>query len=160
MAGDSTPTVGDKAPDFELPAFPMDFCRLSQFRGKKNVVLYFYPRDDTPGCTRQACGFRDQLASIQARDAVVIGVSTDSIAKHQRFAQKYMLPFALLADEDHTVAEKYGVWVEKVMYGKRSMGIERSTFLIDKSGKIVAVWRKVKVDGHADDVMLKLAELK
>jgi peroxiredoxin Q/BCP len=152
--------VGDSAPAFSLPAHPGPTVRLSQFKGKQNVVLYFYPRDNTPGCTTEACDFRDNIASLNKGDAVVLGVSTDDLASHGKFADKFELPFALLADEDHAVAEKYGVWVEKSMYGKKSMGIQRATFLINKKGKLAAVWRKVKVDGHVAEVAAAVARLK
>lgn len=155
----ATPAVGTKAPAFDLPAFPAGRFKLSQFKGKQNVVLYFYPRDDTPGCTTEACGFRDGIEQFQSADTVVLGVSTDTVASHQKFAAKFSLPFPLLSDESHEVAEKYGVWVEKNMYGKKSMGIQRATFLIDKAGKIAAVWPKVKVEGHVDEVAAKLVEL-
>lgn len=155
------PAVGTKAPAFKLPASTGQSISLKEFSGAngKNVVLYFYPRDDTPGCTTEACGFRDGIGQFQSAETVVLGVSTDSVASHQKFATKFSLPFPLLADESHEVAEKYGVWVEKNMYGKKSMGIQRATFLIDKSGKIAAVWPKVKVEGHVDEVAAKLAEL-
>ncbi len=151
--------VGRKAPAFSLPAFPKGTVKLSQFHGISNVVLYFYPRDDTPGCTREACGFRDNFARLKKADTVVLGVSTDTVASHERFAGKFSLPFTLLADEDHAVAAKYGVWVEKNMYGKKSMGIQRATFLIDKQGRIAAAWPKVKVEGHVDQVLAALAAL-
>jgi len=122
-------------------------------------VLYFYPRDNTPGCTTEACDFRDNLAQFQSAETVVLGVSTDTVDSHEKFAAKFELPFPLLADEDHALAETYGVWVEKNMYGKKSMGLQRSTFLIDKSGKVAAVWPRVKVEGHAAAVAAKLAEL-
>ncbi len=153
------PDVGDKAPAFNLPAHPEGKIRLSSFKGEKNVVLYFYPRDDTPGCTKEACGFRDDLATFDKADTVVLGISTDPVAKHEKFATKYDLPFPLLADEDHAVHEKYGTWVEKNMYGKKSMGTQRATFLIDKKGKVAAVWPKVKVDGHVEAVAEAMAEL-
>lgn len=159
MPDSVVPTVGAKAPVFELPAFPEGRYKLSQFKGKQNIVLYFYPRDDTPGCTTEACGFRDHIGKFQSAETVVLGISTDSVSSHQKFAAKFSLPFPLLADENHEVAEKYGVWVEKNMYGKKSMGIQRATFLIDKSGKIAAVWPKVKVEGHVAEVAAKLAEL-
>ena len=159
MSDLNTPAVGTKAPAFDLPAFPECRYKLSQFKGKQNVVLYFYPRDDTPGCTTEACGFRDHIGMFQSEETVVLGVSTDSVPSHQKFADKFSLPFPLLADENHEVAEKYGVWVEKNMYGKKSMGIQRATFLIDKSGKVAAVWPKVKVEGHVAEVAAKLAEL-
>lgn len=153
------PAVGDRAPAFTLPGFPEAKYRLSSYKGEKNVVLYFYPRDDTPGCTKEACGFRDDLSTFDAADTVVLGISTDPVAKHEKFAGKYELPFPLLADEDHTVHEKYGTWVEKNMYGKKSMGTQRATFLIDKKGKIAAVWPKVKVDGHVAAVAEAVDEL-
>lgn len=147
-----TPAVGSKAPAFDLPAFPEGKIKLSQFKDKQNVVLYFYPKDNTPGCTTEACGFRDDLKAFTAKDTVILGISGDSVASHEKFTKKFSLPFALLSDEDHAVAEKYGVWVEKNMYGKKSMGIQRATFLIDKQGKIAAAWPRVKVDGHVDAV--------
>ena len=155
----STPEVGSKAPAFKLPASTGTTISLKEYLGK-HVVLYFYPRDDTPGCTTEACGFRDEIGNFESSDTVVLGVSTDSVASHQKFATKFSLPFPLLADEDHAIAEKYGVWVEKNMYGKKSMGIQRATFLIDKTGKIAAAWPKVKVDGHVAEVAAKLAEIK
>ncbi|MFO1042672.1 MAG: thioredoxin-dependent thiol peroxidase [Planctomycetaceae bacterium] len=159
MPVSGTVEVGAKAPAFDLPAYPEARFKLSQFKGKQNVVLYFYPRDDTPGCTTEACGFRDNFSQFQSADTVVLGVSTDTVKSHEKFATKFSLPFPLLADESHEVAEKYGVWVEKNMYGKKSMGIQRATFLIDKSGKIAAAWPKVKVDGHVEEVAAKLSEL-
>jgi peroxiredoxin Q/BCP len=155
-----TPAVGSKAPAFDLPAFPKGRYKLSQFKGKQNVVLYFYPRDDTPGCTVEACDFRDNIATFQSADTVVLGVSCDTVESHQKFVDKFSLPFPLLSDENHELAEQYGVWVEKNMYGKKSMGVQRATFLIDKSGKIAAAWPKVKVDGHVAAVAEKLAELR
>jgi len=154
-----TPAVGTKAPAFELAAYPSGKYKLSQFKGKQNVVLYFYPKDDTPGCTKEACEFRDTHDSFQSADTVVLGVSCDAVESHEKFAEKFDLPFPLLSDPDHAIAEKYGVWVEKNMYGKKSMGVQRATFLIDKEGKIAAAWPKVKVDGHVAAVAAKLAEL-
>ena len=152
--------VGKKAPAFNLPATPDGKkIRLSQFKGEKNVVLYFYPRDNTPGCTKESCSFRDNVSTFDKADTVILGISTDSIASHEKFTEKFDLPFPLLADEEHEIAEKYGVWVEKNMYGKKSWGILRSTFLIDKDGKLAAIWRRVKVDGHVEAVAEKLAEL-
>jgi peroxiredoxin Q/BCP len=153
------PAVGDKAPSCDLPTFPKGRTKLSQFKGKQNVVLYFYPRDDTPGCTKQACGFRDEMGEFESAETVVLGVSTDTVESHEKFVEKYELTFPLLADEDHAVAEKYGVWVEKNLYGKKSMGIARTTFLIDKTGKIAAIWPKVKVDGHIREVIKQLESL-
>ena len=151
--------VGDKAPDFELPAHPKGKIALKQYLGKKNVVLYFYPRDNTPGCTQEACDFRDNIETFDDGKTVVLGVSTDGVDSHGKFAEKFELPFPLLADEGNKVAEKYGVWVEKNNYGKKYMGMQRATFLIDKKGKIAAVWPKVKVEGHVEAVKEALDEL-
>jgi peroxiredoxin Q/BCP len=155
------PAVGKKAPAFTLPSSTGAKCRLSEFSGEngKNVVLYFYPRDNTPGCTQEACDFRDHFARLHDAETVVLGISGDSIGSHQKFAEKFSLPFPLLSDEDHAVAQKYGVWVEKKNYGKTYLGIQRSTFLIGKDGKIKAVWPNVKVKGHVDDVAAKISEL-
>lgn len=143
---------GDQAPDFELPATGGRRVRLSDLRGK-NVVLYFYPADDTPGCTREACSFRDNLPKFGKLDAVVLGVSTDSLDSHKRFADKYSLNFTLLSDEGKSVHGLYGTWKEKSMYGKTFWGTERSTFVIDGKGKIKKVFRRVKVDGHDAEVL-------
>ena len=159
MAAANTPEVGSKAPAFDLPAYPSGRYKLSQFKGKQNVVLYFYPKDNTPGCTTEACEFRDSIAQFQSADTVVLGVSCDDLTSHEKFATKFELPFPLLSDADHAVAEKSGIWVEKNMYGKKSMGVQRATFLIDKQGKIAAAWPKVKVAGHVAAVAEKLAEL-
>ena len=156
----SQPLVGDKAPDFSLAAVPDGQVKLKQFRRKQSVILYFYPRDNTPGCTREACDFRDHAKALAKGDTVVLGVSPDTTATHEKFAAKFDLAFHLLSDPDHAVAEQYGVWVEENMYGRKSMGIQRATFLIDKQGKIAAVWPKVKVAGHVDDVLSRLKELK
>ena len=147
--------INDTAPDFTLSSDEGGEVSLSDFRGKK-VVLYFYPKDDTPGCTTQACDFRDSTPSFEKLDAVVLGVSPDSVESHARFRKKHGLNFPLLADVDHTVAELFGVWKEKSMYGKTFMGIIRSSFLIDENGVIQKVWNKVKVKGHADDVLNSL----
>ncbi len=155
----SIPEVGKRAPAFTLPAIPEGKIRLSQFKGEKNVVLYFYPRDNTPGCTTEACDFRDNLGQFESAETVVLGISGDSLKSHEKFATKFELPFPLLSDEDHAISEKYGVWVEKKNYGKTYMGIQRATFLINKEGKIAAVWPKVKVKGHVDEVREKLSEL-
>jgi len=144
--------VGDAAPEFSMPTDGGGTVSLSDLKGRP-VVLYFYPRDDTPGCTKEACGFRDSFPDFQGVDAVIIGVSRDTVAKHEKFKTKYDLPFTLGADTEGTVTEAYGVWVEKKMYGRTSMGIERSTFLIDREGKIAQVWRKVKVPGHVEQVL-------
>ncbi|MDB5390337.1 MAG: Peroxiredoxin [Planctomycetaceae bacterium] len=159
MTDHVTLKVGDTAPAFELQAWPTGQVKLPQFKGKQNVVLYFYPRDDTPGCTTEACDFRDNLARIQGAGTAILGMSTDDVASHEKFAAKFSLPFPLLADPDHAVCEKYGVWVEKTNYGKKYMGIQRTTFLIDKQGKIAAIWPNVKVAGHVDAVIEALAAL-
>lgn len=144
--------VGTTAPDFTMPTDGGGSVTLSALRGKP-VVLYFYPKDDTSGCTSEACGFRDQLPDFSAVDAVVIGVSKDSVASHDKFKAKYELPFALAADVDGGVSDAYGVWVEKSMYGRKYMGLERATYLIDKDGVVRNVWRKVKVTGHVAAVL-------
>ena len=146
---------GQEAPDFELASDSGEAVRLSQFRGKP-VVLYFYPRDDTPGCTAQACGIRDNYDEFTERGAVVLGVSPDEESSHVKFKEKYGLPFTLLADPDHEVAEQYGVWVEKNFGGKRYMGVERSTFMIDPDGRIAKVMRRVKPDTHVERVLAEL----
>jgi thioredoxin-dependent peroxiredoxin len=152
------PAPGDSAPDFTLPDQEGNPVTLSDFKGKA-VVLYFYPKADTPGCTTQACGVRDHSADYERADAVVLGVSPDAPKKIAKFDQKYGLGFPLLGDEDHKVAEAYGVWVEKSMYGRKYMGVERSTFLIDAKGCIGRSWRKVKVPGHAEEVLAAAREL-
>ena len=144
------------APDFALTSDTGETVRLSDFRGKP-VVLYFYPKDDTPGCTAQACGIRDDYGSFAEKGAVVLGVSRDDEASHVKFKEKYSLPFTLLSDPDHEVAEQYGVWGERSSYGKTYMGIERSTFLIDPEGNVTKVMRRVKPDTHAQDVLAALA---
>jgi thioredoxin-dependent peroxiredoxin len=150
--------VGDKAPAFSLEDQSGKTVKLSDFKGK-TVVLYFYPKDDTPGCTREACAFRDEHSALRKAGAVVLGVSPDSGASHAKFAGKYDLPFPLLADTAHAVSEKYGAWGEKSLYGRKFMGIIRSTFLIDGSGKVARVWPKVKVDGHVDMVLEAIREM-
>lgn len=147
---------GHPAPDFVLPSDAGEAVTLSSFKGSP-VILYFYPKDDTPGCTKQACGIRDAWGEFGRRGAVVLGVSPDSPRKHAKFRDKHGLPFTLLADEDHAVAEAYGVWVEKSMLGKKYMGIERSTFVIDADGIVAKVMRRVKPDTHADDVLEALS---
>lgn len=151
--------VGDPAPDFHLPSTEGRKIALKEFRGKKNVVLYFYPKDDTPGCTKEACSFRDERPTFDTKDAVILGVSFDDLASHAKFAEKYKLPFTLLSDADKTVATAYGVYKEKSMYGRTYMGIERSTFVIDKNGKIAQIYRKVKVDGHSDEILEALSAI-
>ena len=140
--------TGDAAPDFALPADDGSTVSLSDFRGRR-LVLYFYPKDDTSGCTAQACELRDDLPAFSALGVDVVGVSPDSVASHVKFKTKYDLNFPLLADENHTLAEAYGVWQEKSMYGRKYMGIVRSTFLIGADGRIEGAWRKVKPRGHA-----------
>jgi len=146
---------GKEAPDFELASDTGERVRLSDLRGRP-VVLYFYPKDDTPGCTTQACSFRDAYGKFEERGAVVLGVSPDTEASHASFKAKHGLPFTLLADPEHEVAERYGVWVEKTMHGKTSMGIKRSTFVIDEDGKVVNAMLGVKPDDHADLVLSAL----
>jgi peroxiredoxin Q/BCP len=149
--------VGQLAPDFTLPASNGEMVSLSDFRGK-NIVLYFYPKDMTPGCTTEACDFRDYHGKFSDLNAVILGVSTDSVERHKKFIEKYDLPFLLLADENHEVAEKYGVWKLKKNFGKEYMGIERSTFIIDEEGKLVKEWRNVKVKGHVEEALAYIAE--
>ena len=144
--------VGDTAPDFSLPSGTGDTLALKRLRGKQ-VVLYFYPKDDTPGCTKEACGFRDDITRIEQANTVVLGISTDDLTSHQKFSKKYGLPFTLLSDENAAVSKAYGVYKQKSMYGKTYWGIERSTFVIDERGKLKAVFPKVKVEGHVEDVM-------
>ncbi len=144
--------AGDMAPDFALAATGGRTVSLAALRGKP-VVVYFYPKADTPGCTREACGFQEALDQVVGSGVTVIGVSRDAVATLERFAAKYGLQFPLASDADIEVAKAYGVWVEKTMYGRTSMGLERSTFLIDAAGRVARVWRKVKVDGHAAAVM-------
>jgi peroxiredoxin Q/BCP len=146
---------GKPAPDFELNSDDGETVHLSDFRGKP-VVLYFYPKDDTPGCTTQACGIRDSYDAFAERGAVVLGVSPDSETSHVKFKEKYGLPFTLLADPEHRVADEYGTWVEKKNYGKTYMGIERSTFVIDGEGRVAKVMRRVKPDTHAEKVLAAL----
>jgi peroxiredoxin Q/BCP len=149
---------GQTAPDFTLPADDGREVKLSELRGKP-VVLYFYPKDDTPGCTKEACAFRDRSGDLKATGAVVLGVSPDDVASHGEFRDKYSLNFPLLADTDHQVAERYGAWREKNMYGKKSVGIQRSTFLIGPDGTVRKVWKKVNVDGHDEEVLAALGRL-
>lgn len=150
--------VGSKAPAFTLANEAGKKVKLADLKGKP-VVLYFYPRDDTPGCTKEACAFRDRYSEMEQLGAQIFGVSTDSQESHTKFRDKYELPFSLLVDADHAVSEKYGAWREKNMYGKKSMGIQRSTYVIDAQGKVAAVWKRVKVDGHDQQVIDALNEL-
>ncbi len=149
---------GETAPDFTLSSDDGGTVTLAGLRGKP-VVLYFYPKDDTPGCTKEACAFRDRTAELEAAGAVVLGVSPDDVASHGEFRDKYSLNFPLLADTDHAVAERYGAWREKNMYGKVSMGIQRSTFVIDREGIVRKTWKKVNVDGHDEQVLTALKSL-
>jgi len=149
---------GSKAPDFTLATDTGDSLKLSSLAGN-NVVLYFYPKADTPGCTKEACSFRDEFPRLGAADAVVLGASPDPVSAVAKFKEKYNLPFSLLADEEHKVAEKYGVWVEKTNYGKTYMGVARTTFIIGKDGRIAKIFPKVKVDGHTEEVLAALAAL-
>ncbi|MBR9976020.1 MAG: thioredoxin-dependent thiol peroxidase [Bacteroidetes bacterium] len=148
---------GKKAPAFSLPSSDGGKVALKDFAGKK-VILYFYPKDNTPGCTQEACDFRDNMARLQAAGAVVLGVSGDSIASHERFRDKFELPFPLLSDETHEMMEKYGVWQEKKNYGRSYMGVVRTTVLIDEKGVVRRIWPKVTVKGHVDAVLAALAE--
>jgi len=143
---------GNKAPDFSATTDSGKTLNLSDLRGKP-VVLYFYPKDDTSGCTAEACGFRDSLPNFAKVKAAVIGVSKDSVERHDKFKRKYGLTFPLVSDENGKICEKYGTWVEKSLYGRKYMGIERAIFLIDKTGTVAKVWSKVKVRGHVDDVL-------
>lgn len=147
--------AGDQAPDFELAADDGSRVRLSDLRGRR-VVLYFYPKDDTPGCTTQACGLRDEMPRFEATGAVVLGVSPDSVASHRRFREKFDLNFPLLADEEKEAAKAYGVWKQKSMFGRSYMGVERTTFVIDERGVVSDVWRRVKPASHADWVTERL----
>lgn len=148
---------GDNAPDFELPDQDGRPLKLSDFRGQR-VAVYFYPKADTPGCTTQACGVRDHAADYSEANAVVIGISPDPVSKVKKFQEKHSLDFPLLADEDHRVADAYGVWVEKSMYGRKYMGNERTTFIVDSNGKVADVLRKVKPAEHDERVLAALAE--
>ncbi|MFN3428394.1 MAG: thioredoxin-dependent thiol peroxidase [Candidatus Sericytochromatia bacterium] len=147
--------VGQAAPDFTLSDQDGNPVSLSALQGRQ-VVLYFYPKDNTPGCTKEACSFRDRFAELSDRGVVVLGVSPDSVASHRKFADKHTLPFTLLADPEHQVAEAFGAWGEKTLYGRKFMGLIRSTFLIDEAGVVRHVWKKPKTDIHADEVLAKL----
>ena len=153
------PRIGDKAPEINLTASNGKVISLKDYKDQKNVVLYFYPKDDTPGCTVQACGFRDAIKNVQKVDAVVLGVSPDGISSHQKFIQKFNLPFILLSDEDKKTCQDYGVWVEKSMYGRKYMGVARTTFIIDKTGKIAKIFEKVKPQGHEKEVIEALKSI-
>jgi peroxiredoxin Q/BCP len=149
--------IGMQVPNFELETNSGETVTLSKFKGT-NVVLYFYPKDMTPGCTTEACDFRDQIQQFTEVDAVILGVSPDPVDRHKKFVEKYGLPFLLLADTEHQLAEAFGVWKLKKNFGKEYMGIERSTFIIDKEGNLVKEWRKVKVKGHVDEALTYIRE--
>jgi thioredoxin-dependent peroxiredoxin len=153
MASNVLPVIGRPAPDFTLPSTTGEPISLKQFKGKKTVVLYFYPKDETPGCTREACDFRDHAGEFERDKVVVLGVSTDPMESHLHFQAKQKLPFPLLSDEDATVSKLYGVYKQKNLYGKKHLGIERTTFVIDRTGRVAQIWPKVKVDGHIQDVL-------
>ncbi len=155
-------TVGAPAPDFRLRAVTRQGeseMTLSEFRGKASVVLYFYPKDDTPGCTTEACNFRDRLPEFEAVGSAILGISPDAAESHRKFAEKHALPFPLLADPDHAVAEAYGAWKEKVNYGKKYMGLERTTFVIDQEGNVAKIYPRVKVEAHVPKVLEFLQSL-
>ncbi len=152
------PVIGKPAPDFTLPSSSGESVTLKSFKNRKTVVLYFYPKDDTPGCTKEACGFRDLTAEFEAAGAVILGVSNDPVDSHQKFREKHQLPFELLADEDASVSKAYGVYKQKNLYGKKYMGIERTTFIIDRTGRIAQIYPKVKVEGHVADVLAFLGD--
>ena len=158
MAVSLLPVIGKPAPDFTLPSTTGETISLKQFKGKKTVVLYFYPKDETPGCTKEACAFRDVYADLDRQGVVLLGVSTDNMDSHLAFRDKHKLPFPLLSDEEASVSKLYGVYKQKNLYGKKYMGIERTTFVIDKTGRIAQIWPKVKVDGHIQDVLEFVAE--
>lgn len=147
------PTIGKPAPDFTLPSTSGEPVNLKSYKGKKTVVLYFYPKDESSGCTREACDLRDHFAELEQHGVVVLGVSTDPMETHLKFKEKHKLPFPLLSDEDATVSKMYGVYKQKNVYGKKSLGIERTTFVIDKTGRIATSYPKVKVEGHVQDIL-------
>ena len=153
MATSLQPVIGKPAPDFTLPSTTGENISLRQFKGKKTVILYFYPKNETPGCTREACDLRDHSSELEAAGAVVLGVSTDGLESHQHFREKHKLPFPLLADVDALVSKLYGVFKQRNLYGKKYMGIERTTFVIDRTGRIAQIYPKVKVDGHVQQLM-------
>ena len=144
---------GVKAPEFSLPASNGKIVSLKDFKGKKRVVLYFYPKDDTPGCTTEACGFRDSIKQVETKDAVVLGISPDGVDSHNRFIQKFKLPFILLSDVEKKTCKDYGVWVKKSFMGKEFMGVARTSFIIGKAGTIEKIYEKVKPEGHAEEIL-------
>lgn len=147
------PTIGKPAPDFTLPSTTGEPISLKQFKGKKSVVLYFYPKNDSPGCSKEACGFRDLAAEFDRLGVAILGVSTDPIESHLKFREKHQLPFPLLSDEDASVSRAYGVYKQKNLYGKKYLGIERTTFIIDRTGRTAQIYPKVKVEGHVQDLL-------
>jgi peroxiredoxin Q/BCP len=153
MATSLLPVIGKPAPDFTLPSTTGENVSLKQFKGKKTVILYFYPKDETPGCTREACDFRDQTSEFEKHSTVILGISNDPMDAHLKFRDKHTLPFPLLSDEDTTVSKLYGVYKQKNVYGKKSMGIERTTFVIDRTGRIATIYPKVKVEGHIQELL-------
>ncbi len=153
MATALLPVIGKMAPDFTLPSSTGENISLKQYKGKKTVILYFYPKDETPGCTKEACEFRDHSAEFEQHNVVILGVSTDPIESHIKFRDKHHLPFPLLTDEDAAVAKLFGVYKMKNLYGKKYLGIERTTFIIDKTGRIAQIYPKVKVEGHIQDLI-------
>lgn len=154
MATSQMPVIiGRPAPDFTLPSTTGEPISLKQYKGKKTVILYFYPKDETPGCTKEACGFRDLAAEFERFNTVILGVSTDPMESHLAFRDKHKLPFPLLSDEDATVSRQFGVYKQRNLYGKKYMGIERTTFVIDRTGRIAQIYPKVKVDGHVQDLL-------
>ena len=152
------PPEGSKAPEFDLPASNGGNIALKDLRGK-NIVVYFYPKDNTPGCTVEACGLRDSFKEIEKLNAVILGVSPDSLKSHDKFISKFQLPFTLLADEEKKMCQDYGVWVEKSMYGKKYMGVARTTFIINKDGKIAKVFEKVRPEGHHQEILAALKSI-
>lgn len=152
------PQEGKKAPEFKAVSNSGEEVSLKDFKGKERVVLYFYPKDDTPGCTVEACAFRDNIKKIESKDAVVLGVSPDDTKSHNKFIDKFKLPFILLSDTDKEICNAYGVWVKKSMYGREYMGVARTTFIIGKDGKIEKVYEKVKPEGHAEEVLTFLSQ--
>ncbi len=158
MATSLLPVIGRPAPDFALPSTTGETITLKQYKGKKTVVLYFYPKDETPGCIKEACGFRDLAAEFEKVNTVILGVSNDPMESHLAFRDKHKLPFPLLADVDATVSKQYGVYKQKNLYGKKILGIERTTFVIDRTGRIAQIYPKVKVDGHVQDLLEFLSE--
>jgi len=152
------PVIGKPAPDFTLPSTSGQMVSLRQFKGKRTVVLFFYPEDDTPSCTKEACGFRDRVEDLEKAGAVVLGVSADPIETHLKFKEKHRLPYDLLSDTDASASKAYGVWKQKNLYGNKFMGIERTTFVVDKTGRIAQIYPKVKVEGHVAEVLGFLVE--